>query len=279
MRASKEVKSEKLKVKRQNIKFKPQNSKVAEIHISGAEGLYHLSDIQRVARKYIERAISHPRGRPDKIILSIENIKEKPKEIQSLPVRTVHSQTPSEAKDIAVKLLKAAGVSEKAIHAALRLIKNGGLRGASLISAEKAERLEPDKQRGVRASRLGIAPSAFRLLSSGLSKHGINTDTVKEALILASKVISYKNIIAELCISDDPDYTTGYIASKKFGYIRIPEIKLKGSKTGGRAFFVKEGLDVGKCISYLERKPIMINKVSPCRGKGSIDEIINSPYK
>jgi len=279
MRASKEVKSEKLKVKRQNLKFKPQNSKVAEIHISGAEGLYPSSEIQRVVRKYIERAISHPRGRPGKIIVSIEDIKEKPKEIESLPVRTVHSQTPSEAKDIAIKLLKASGVSEKAIHAALKLIKKGGLRGASVISAEKAERLEPDEQRGVRVSRLGIDASAFRILSSGLSEHGINTDTVKEALILASKVISYKDIIAELCISDDPDYTTGYIASKEFGYIRIPDIKLKGSKTGGRAFFVKEGIAVGKCISYLERKPIMINKVSPCRGIVSIDEIINSPYK
>jgi 6-carboxyhexanoate--CoA ligase len=279
MRASKEVKSEKLRVKSGNLKHKTQNLKLTEIHVSGAEGLYHSSEIQRVVRKYIERAISHPKGRPDKIILSIEDIKEKPKEIQSLPVRTVHSQTPSEAKDIAIMLLKASGVSEKAIHAALRLIKKGGLRGASVISAEKAERLEPDKQRGVRVSRLGIDASAFRLLSSRLSQHGINTDTVKEALILASKVICSKEIIAELCISDDPDYTTGYSASKKFGYIRIPNIKGKGSKTGGRAFFVKEGVDVGKCISYLERKPIMINKVSPCRGIVSIDEIINSPYK
>jgi 6-carboxyhexanoate--CoA ligase len=265
MRASKEVKS--------------GNLKLTEIHVSGAEGLYHSSEIQRTVRKYIERAIFHPKGRPDKIILSIEDIKEKPKEIESLPVRTVFSQTPSEAKDIAMKLLKASGVSEKAIHAALKLIKKGGLRGASLISAEKAERLEPDEQRGVRGSRLGIDVSAFRLLSSRLSKHGINTDTVKEALILASKVISYKDIIAELCISDDPSYTTGYIASKKFGYIRIPKIKLKGSKTGGRAFFVKEGIASGKCISYLERKPVMICKVSPCRGTVSIDEIINSPYK
>lgn len=250
-----------------------------EIHVSGAEGLYPSSEIQRVVGRYIERAISHPKGRPDKIILSVEDIKEKPKELRSLPVRTVHSQTPSEAKDIVIRLLKASGVSEKAVHAALKLIKKGGLRGASVISAEKAERLEPDKQRGVRVSRLGIDSSALRLLSSRLSQHGINTDTVKEALILASKVLSYKDIIAELCISDDPDYTTGYIASKEFGYIRIPHIKTKGSKTGGRAFFIREGIAVGKCISYLERKPAMINKVSTCRGTGSIDEIINSPHK
>lgn len=279
MRASKEVKSEKLRVKKGNLKHKTQNLKLTEVHISGAEGLYPSSEIQRVIEKYIERAISHTRGRPDKIILSIEDIKEKPKEIESLPVRTVHSQAPPEAEDIAIRLLKATGIAEKAIQVALKLIKKGGMRGASLISAEKGRRLEPDKQRGVRVSRLGIGISAFRLLSSRLSKHGINTDAVKEALILASKVISYKDIIAELCISDDPDYITGYIASKKIGYIRIPNIKLKGSKTGGRAFFVKEGLSAGEYINYLEKKPVMINKVSPCRGTVSIDEIINSPYK
>ena len=249
-----------------------------EIHISGAEGLYPLSEIQRVVGKYIKRAISHPKGRPDKIVLSIEDIKEKPKEIASLPVRTVDSQTLSEAKDAAIRLLKASGISEKAVGAALKLIKKGGSRGAWVISAEKAERLEPDRERGVRVSRLGIDASPSRLLSARLSQHGINTDTVKEALILASKVLSYKDIIAELCISDDPDYTTGYIASNEFGYIRIPNIKTNGSKTGGRAFFVREGIVVGKCISYLERNPVMIKKVSSCRGIVPIDEIINSPY-
>ena len=42
----------------------------------------------------------------------------------------------------------------------------------------------------------------------------INTTTVKEALILASK-LHHAHIIAEVCISDDPDYTTGYFASEK----------------------------------------------------------------
>ena len=48
---------------------------------------------------------------------------------------------------------------------------------------------------------------------------------VKEALMLASKAASWPDVIAEVCISDDPDYTTGYIASKELGYLRIPNIK------------------------------------------------------
>jgi len=273
MRASKSVKG-----KSEYSTLKIQNSKLREIHISGAEGLYNSSEIQRIVKKYIEKALAHPKGKPDKIIITLEDIKEKPKEISSLPVRTIYSRSTAKGEKIAIKLLKALDISEKAIHTALEIIRKKGMRGAAIISGETGKRLEPDKQRGIRVSRLGIDTSASRLLSSRLSQHGINTDTVKEALILASKVISSQEIIAELCVSDDPDYTTGYIASEKFGYVRIPNIKGKGRRTGGRAFFVKEGSSVRKCINYLEKKPVMINKISLCRGTSSIDEIVDSPY-
>jgi 6-carboxyhexanoate--CoA ligase len=152
------------------------------------------------------------------------------------------------------------------------------MRGATLITAEKGGRLEPDRQRGIRVSRHGITKPALKELSSKLSKYDINTDTVQEALILASKVSSCKHVIAELCVSDDPDYTTGYVASRDFGYVRIPHIKNKGSKSGGRAFFVKEGIDIGNVIEYLERMPVMISKVSSCKGTASIDGILNRPH-
>ena len=31
-------------------------------------------------------------------------------------------------------------------------------------------------------------------------------------------------VVAELCWSDDPDYTTGYVAGKNIGYVRIKPI-------------------------------------------------------
>jgi 6-carboxyhexanoate--CoA ligase len=153
------------------------------------------------------------------------------------------------------------------------------MRGAAIISAGKGIRLEPDRHRGVRVSRLGISSTASKRLSAGLSPHGINTETVKEALVIASKVISHKDVAAELCVSDDPDYTTGYVASEKFGYLRIPNIKSKKSRTGGRAFFVREGTDITALINYLETSPVLIGKAAPCKGTMSFHEILNYPHR
>ena len=265
MRASKEVKS--------------QNSKLTEIHISGAEGLYEASEIQKIVKRYIERALSHPKGKADKIIFTIEDIKQKPKEISALPLSTDNSRTPDEGKDIAIKLLQSLGISKRAINIAFELIKKGSMRGAAIITVGKGNRLEPDKERGVRVSRLGINKSALKVLSLRLSRLGINTDTVKEAIILASKVASCEHVVAELCVSDDPFYTTGYVASKKFGYLRIPNIKHAGSKSGGRAFFVKEKINVEAIINYFEKVPVIIGRVASYRGIILTDEILNRPYK
>lgn len=249
-----------------------------EIHISGAEGLYRKSEIMEIIRQYIERALTHPRGKADKIIITIEDIKQEPKTISALPVTTIKNTRPVEGKKLVRQLLQSSGISKIAIDMAFKLVTRNGLRGAAIIAAETGKRLEPDRKRGVRVSRLGITKSAFKEFSSKLSKYGINTDTVQEALILASKVSSCKHVVAELCVSDDPNYTTGYVASKSFGYVRIPHIKNKGSKNGGRAFFVKEGIDVGDIIEYLEKRPVIIGRVSFCKGIIPFNEILNHPY-
>jgi 6-carboxyhexanoate--CoA ligase len=255
-----------------------QRAKQGEIHISGAEGLYEDSDIQKVFKSYVDRAVVHPKGKADKIIVTIEEIKRKPLEISALPVSTLVCDTPSEAEHQMRLILFSLGISKKAVDAAFMTIRKGGMRGAAIITAQKGKRLEPDKNRGVRASRLGIAKAASRSLSLRLARHGINTDVVKEALILASKVMAHGNIVAELCVSDDPDYTTGYVASKKYGYIRIPHIKKKGSRHGGRAFFLQESADAGDIIHYLEEIPVMVVNASPCKGILSIDEILDHTH-
>jgi 6-carboxyhexanoate--CoA ligase len=244
MRASQKVRTKKSEVK-------SRNTKNAEIHISGAEGLYEASEIHRVVKRYIEKALSHSKGKANKIIVTIENIKQKPEEISTLPVATVSCNKPTDAKNIATKILQSIGISKRAIDTAFNSIKKGSMRGAVIITRH------------------------LKALSLKLSRHKINTDTVKEAIILASKVASSRHVVAELCISDDPYYTTGYIASKKFGYLRIPNIKHKGSKKGGRAFFVKEGINVKGIINYLEKLPVIITKVASCRSIISTDEILN----
>ncbi len=238
-----------------------RNLKAREIHISGAEGLYESPDIQKATKKFIKRALEHPKGKPDKIFITIEKVKRRPKNISSLPVSTIECKRPSESKYIIMRILKAVGISEKSIKKAFDIVKKGNMRGAAIISLKKAQRLEPDKERGVRVSRFGISKNALRELSFKLSRYGINREIVKEAIVLASKVLSCKGIVAELCISDDPNYTTGYVSSHHFGYLRIPNIKKAGSKTGGRTFFVKENSDVEHIIEYLERSPVMIYKI------------------
>jgi len=256
----------------------PSSNSNKEVHISGAEGLYEASDIKKTVTRSIERALTHPKGKADKITVTIEEIKRKPLEISSLPVSTLDCHTPSEAAHQILHILFPLEISKKAVNAAFMAIKNSGMRGATIITAQKGTRLEPDKKRGVRASRLGITKTASRNLSLKLSRQGINTNVVKEALILASKVMAHRNIVAELCVSDDPDYTTGYVASKKYGYVRIPHIKKRGSRHGGRAFFIQESADAGDIIHYLEETPVMVVNAAPCKGILSINEILDHTH-
>lgn len=231
------------------------------IHISGAEGLYEFSEIPEITREYSLRAVNHPRGRPDRILITIERVMEKTGIAPLLPYRTVQCGSPDAARKVIQELLLSAGISQKAIRCGIGIVtRRAAMHGAALVQSESAGRMEPDRQRGVRVSRLGILREPERRLSRRLARHGINTTTVKEALILASKVVSCGGVLAELCVSDDPDYTTGYVASRKFGYVRISCIKHKGSSSGGRVFFIKEGADVPRIVEYLERAPIIVGR-------------------
>ena len=51
---------------------------------------------------------------------------------------------------------------------------------------------------------------------------------------------------------------TGYVASAKYGYKRIPVMKEYGSPIGGRVFFVEQGTDVQKLITYLQDQVVLI---------------------
>ncbi len=251
-----------------------------EIHISGAEGLFDDSETMRVVSEYIERASTHPRGEPDKITITVEKVTERAGMIHSLPVTTLKCGSPSESGVHIRRLLDAAGISCDSVEEALNVIrKNEAMRGAAIIRAGSGKRVEPDRARGVRASRLGIDASAAGELSRRLAGEGIDTETVREAVILASKVASCRQVIAELCVSDDPDYTTGYVSSRVYGYVRIPEMKRKGSRKGGRVFFVEEDAVITTVMEFIERKPVIINSVGECRGVHSIDDILNSSHR
>lgn len=237
-------------------------SRQRNIHVTGAEGIYEENEIMKIISKYVLRAMNHPKGPAETINITVERLSLKPKAIAALPVKTVSRSCPEEAGRLAAAVLREVGVSGAAIKAALRVLRSPKtMRGAAFVAADTGRRLEPDGERGVRASRMGIEKTALNTLKRTLRHSKIDSETVIEALVLASKVASCKGVLAELCISDDPDYTTGYVASKSFGYMRIPNIKKGGSQQGGRAFFVKKGAEINKIIQYLETTPVMITEI------------------
>lgn len=243
-------------------------------HISGAEGLFESREATIAARRFSDRAMNHERGRPDKVVVTIEELREKPDHIAALPVCTVRNSRPSTGRKIVSELLTALGISSQGIEAALEAVRKAGHLGGALIMNTEGVRADPDLARGVRVSRMGISPVARAKLGRMLGRRGINNERVREALILASKVNRHSGIIGELCISDDPGYTTGYVASKRFGYVRVPHIKKKGDSSGGRVFFMY-GIDTEPIVSYLQSRPVIVTEVSTCHGFRSVREILN----
>jgi 6-carboxyhexanoate--CoA ligase len=238
-----------------------RRSNQESVHISGAEGIYAAKDIGDIVGAFAQRAVRHPRGEPDQVIITIERITEAPLVIPLLSVSTLLCDSPVEARTIGSGLLSRLGITREAIGKGFGIVKgNRIIPGAALVLAESGGRADPEKERGVRVSRLGISDAAEEGLSMRLAESGIDTTTVREAVILASKVASCDGIIAELCISDDPGYTTGYVASRRMGYMRIPCIKPEGSMEGGRVFFIEEKADIWAIIEYLERRPVIAGR-------------------
>jgi len=258
----------------------PDRNAPNDEHISGAEGMYSKNRMRAIVQSYLDRARNHPKGKPDRIQITIEKLTQRPKLISSLPLVTLTCTSPSEADRGIRRLLSLSGISCAALKAAFSVVRNKTcMRGAALVYARSGRRVEPNRKRGIRASRLGITGGAEVLLSRELEKIALNTQAVKEALVLASKVAAYPDIIAELCISDDPDYTTGYVASKDLGYIRIPHIKKKKTAAGGRVFFLRESAAIPAVVRYLERIPVLVASLSPCRATHTIHEIIDHHYR
>ena len=243
------------------------------VHISGAEGIYEKNEVAKIVQQYTDRAFEHEKGRADTIRITVDRLRDRPRKIASLPLCSLNTRNAEAAQKAAMKLLTSVGIKERAVEEAFKALTMGlSMRGAMLLDIEGV-RLEPDLLRGVRVTRMGINRSASKDLSRKLGRLGLNNDTVKEALILASKVQKYRMVLGELCISDDPNYTTGYIATRTHGYVRIPRIKKRGIPYGGRAFFITGG-EVMDLIKYLQQTPVIISEIKPCTGVVPLKEIL-----
>lgn len=238
----------------------------ASSHISGAERIVEEGEVSAVAKAMVERALAHSKGKPDFINVKVEAVEE-PIKFPALKVTTNEAKSPEEGWRIAAELLKADGVEK--VDKLLELFKaTYSMRGAMLVDADTLERLEPNPERGIRATYMDReCKSESVKCKVGVKNHYL------EAIVLATKVANAPRIIAEICMSDDPDYVTGYVASKRLGYQRITSLKEKGDGAGGRIFLYRgKKEDVSKTIEFLEKTPVLVTDVAKLgeRVEGSV---------
>ena len=220
-------------------------------HISGAERIVKLEEVGTIAQSLADRALHHSKGTADFINITVDLIPpEKITYIDCLKVEEHKTSSISESHQLAIDLLDDPAISKTAVHKAISMLKrlDRSMRGAMLVDAITGERLDTG-DRGVRVSHM----DSFDSHALGDNEH------MREALVLASKVQSADGIVGELCWSDDPDYTVGYVACNGV-YHRLPNMKEFGSDIGGRIFFVRSDIDSESVIEYLERTPVLVQR-------------------
>ena len=237
-------------------------------HVSGAERIINDEHILDVNKDLIQRALTSG-ILPDEICITVGSINiDSISYTRSLNINTILAPSCEYAISKSKKITGTIGIPANIIHKAFELLNSGtapggkNMRGAIIMDASTGDRLEPDIRRGVRVSRVDYTEEARNILRNKLKINGIYHERVIDALAIATKVSGRTETTAELGWSDNPDYTTGYVSSRESGYVRITNMKGKGSARGGRVFFVKtEGLNLNEYINYLERKPVIIDSI------------------
>ena len=210
-----------------------------------------LEEVGAIAQSLADRALHHSKGTADFINITVDLIPfNEITYIDCLQVEEHRAHTIAAAHQLAIELLQGADITEVAIQNAITLLKglDSSMRGAMLVDATTGKRID-EGNRGVRVSHM----DSFDSEALG------DNDHMREALVLASKVKSAEGIVGELCWSDDPDYTVGYVACNGT-YHRIPNMKELGSAIGGRIFFVRSDIDRDSVIEYLEKTPVLVQR-------------------
>lgn len=229
-------------------------------HISGAERIISKEELNEMAQALIQRALNHSKGEADFIRITIDAVK--PEETLTAPLLKVADskvEDYQQGRKLAVELLSSCGVNPLAAAKAMATLSRleDNYRGALLIDAASGERLDQSGNRGIRVSRMDYATPEATLKE--LIAAGYTNVHFREALVLASKVLSAPGVVAELCWSDDPDYVTGYVSGHGT-YHRISHMKPMNSPLGGRVFFINtekiNSLDT--VIDYLQNQVVLV---------------------
>ncbi len=241
-------------------------------HCCGAERIVGRDAVEQVMQELTTRALQRGSA-PDNIVVHVDSLANLDiLTCKALDVTTVDCSDVMSSRSAAIAVLKCCGVSESAAGHAVECLRKGPapagavMRGAVLMDARTGDRYEDDKERGVRASRFDWTSDALVEIRRILEHAGLTHFRTREALALATKIAGAPGVVAELCWSDDGDYTAGYVASRKTGYVRFPALKDRGDPKGGRVIFLIDRADLGACIEYLRSKPLLITQAGSCRG-------------
>ena len=237
-----------------SVKMRACKGEPAE-HISGAERIAPLNAVAELAQVLATRALVHEKGIPNAINIRIEAIDAPCQCLDSLAARAMACTTPQEGLRLAKSLLERDGIA-RASEILAMLPHATNMRGAMLIDADTLERLDGQGARGVRATCMD------EIWTGG--RDCLHKDHYREALILATKVAHAPGIVAEICVSDDPQYITGYVASRSLGYVRLQCMKATGSPQGGRIFLFRGCHDMlAQTVSFLETTPVLVRNIPP----------------
>jgi len=230
-------------------------------HVSGAEDLVARGDTASTAARFVERALAA--GPIEEVVVHVERLTRVPAHLPLLPLFTADVPA-AEARPTALVLLAAAGVDAGLAETAMAILSAGAagdgnnMRGAMLIDSASGLRLEKDQRRGVRARHFALTPELRATLPDELARAGYAHHRTLEGWLLATKMVSTPGALAELCWSDEPTYTTGYVALAGIGYVRLPRIKVEGDPHGGRALFLVGGSDPALATTWLEDTPCLV---------------------
>lgn len=225
------------------------------VHISGAEKIVEEKQLADYATSMIERGLHHSKGNADFLNIKIEKVNsEEIIYLEALPVSTVEVENWHQGLEEIIKFLEEMEIPEP-LKILEFLKETYAMRGAMLLDVNSLKRLEPDKARGIRATYMDQDRSRIKVLT-------VEKNHYAEAVVLATKVVNCPGIVGEICISDDPNYVTGYVASKKAGYRRITKMKEMGSENGGRIFLYSgKPEDVQKTIDFLQCQRVIVKGV------------------
>jgi 6-carboxyhexanoate--CoA ligase len=257
------------------------HASVGSTHLSGAERLVTGDGVDRAVVEVLSRAFSKHLD-PQSVSIAIDDLGfDPPRRLTALDVTPLRVESADQGRTLALSMLRLAGVSDTASRAAVDMISRGAansgenMRGAMIIDRMTGERLEPDRDRGVRATRFDWSSEATPSLENLLQERGLVHYRTREALALASKIAHGPGVTAELCWSDDPDYCAGYVASLLTGYVRIPILKRAGDNKGGRAIFIdRETVKLDDLLAYLETDPVLVTVPQFFRPETGGDEFL-----